>query len=91
MENILNWQGKHKKRPFSTVAFLLLSIGIIGLGLAGAVGLATGLYLEQAVWALARLGFRLIPLPFWLFPVLIIALWVVVLRRVWAEPKQRSF
>jgi uncharacterized membrane protein YkgB len=58
---------------FATVLLLLISI----------VTPAAGLLSGQTLWTLVRLAWRLTPPTVWLGAVLMVATWLLILRRAW--------
>jgi hypothetical protein len=73
-----------QKRPFNYPAMIIGTIfGTVLLLLISFVTPAAGLHSGQTLWTLVRWAWRLIPPYVWLGAVLIVAAWLLTLRRAW--------
>lgn len=75
-----------RKRPFSLPLLLIfLFLGSVALLIGSAALVITHTVLDQVILLLAQLSWRLVPLPLWLGATLIVAAWLLLLRRAWAS------
>lgn len=75
-----------RKRPFSLpLLIIFLFLGSVALLIGSAALVVTHTVLDQVVLLLAQLSWRLVPLPLWLGATLIVAAWLLMLRRAWAS------
>jgi hypothetical protein len=73
-----------QKRPFNYPAMILgAAFATVLLLLISIVTPAAGLLSGQTLWTLARWAWRLTPPTVWLGAVLIVAAWLLILRRAW--------
>lgn len=75
-----------RKRPFTLpTLIILLVLGSTALLLSVAALFVTHTAFDQIVLPLAQVFWRLVPTPLWFGAILVVAIWLLTLRRVWRD------
>ncbi len=75
-----------RKRPFSLPTLIIfLFLGSLALLISGTALVVIHTVLDQVILLLAQLSWRLVPLHLWLGAVLVVAAWLLTLRRAWTN------